>query len=568
MTIQFRIFTAVAGLFLLLCAQTAADILGAGPVVVAVILALGALLAAFAMVQTRRKLTAPLAAIHRYAQAVGRGEEAELTGRFDLEMGEVHAALKDMVAHLKSVTQTCRLSEAEAGRQAKAAQEALDKARVEEAEVGKLLSSMNEAAGKAQAVSEKIFAAIGELTERVHEVSRGVDIQRDRMTETATAMEEMTGSIVEVARNAHSAAESADHSKRNASTGAAGVRRAVDSIERVRDRILNLKETMAQLGRQAEGIGRIITVINEIADQTNLLALNAAIEAARAGEAGRGFAVVADEVRKLAEKTMTATKEVGEAVQRIQTGAQENVQAVEAAAGDIVESSREATQSGAFMEEIVGLVDDTASQASSIAAASGQQSSVGEEINRAVSEVTRVAQETAQGMAQSAHALVEVSGLVEELDMLIQGMAKGKLDGALGSDRLVEWTPELSVNIGLIDGHHKALVNLINELHQAMRQRRSEKVMLDVVNRLKQYAMKHFKTEEELFARHGYPEAARHAEIHRKFEAKVQEFEDGLKSGAAKVTMDIMRFLKDWLVGHIMGTDKKYAPFLNSMGVK
>ncbi len=567
MSIQVRIFAAVGGLFLLLCLSCLAGLFGAGTMVQAGILGLGVLFAVFALIQIRARLTAPLEAIRHYALAVARGEKTALTGRFLREMDDLRTALTGMVAHLEDASRTCRESEAEALRQHRSAEEALAKSRAEEAEVSTLLANMNTAAAKAQAVSEKIFAAIGELTGRVNSVSQGVEVQRDRMTETATAMEEMTGTIIEVARNAASAAKSAEHSKQNAATGAAGVRRAVASIERVRDRILTLKETMAQLGQQAEGIGRVITVINEIADQTNLLALNAAIEAARAGDAGRGFAVVADEVRKLAEKTMAATKEVGDAVERIQARAQENVTAVEQAAGDIVDSAREATDSGRFMEEIVGIVDDTALQVASIATASEEQSAAGEEINRAVSEVTRVAQETAQGMEQSSHALVEVSSLVEELDMIIQGLASGKLDN-LNSDRLVEWTPALSVGIGTIDDQHKVLVDLINELHQAMRQRRSDKLMLDVVDRLKNYTVKHFQQEERFFAQHGYPEAKSHAEIHRKFEAKVMEFEAALKKGTAKVTMDIMRFLKEWLVGHIQGTDKKYAPFLQAKGVK
>ena len=567
MSLQVRIFAAVCGLFILLCASCLSGLLGAETTAQIVILALGALFTLFALTQIRARLTAPLEAIRRYALAVAKGEKAELNGQFHMEMADLRDALASMVSHLESVSAACRESEAEVTRQHRSAEEALAKSRAEEAEVSGLLSDMGTAAQKARAVSERIFAAIGELTGQVQQVNQGVEVQRDRMTETATAMEEMTGTIIEVARNAASAATSADHSKSNASTGAAGVRRAVGSIERVRDSILTLKETMAQLGQQAEGIGRVITVINEIADQTNLLALNAAIEAARAGDAGRGFAVVADEVRKLAEKTMAATKEVGDAVERIQARAQENVAAVEHAAGDIVESAREATESGRFMEEIVGIVDETALQVSSIAAASEEQSAAGEEINRAVSEVTRVAQETAQGMEQSSHALVEVSGLVEELDMIIQGLASGKL-GSVKSDQLVEWTDALSTDIGSIDDQHKVLVNLINELHQAMRQRRSDRVMLDVVDRLKNYTVKHFQHEEQLFARHGYADAKSHAEIHRKFEAKVMEFEAALKGGAAKVTMDVMRFLKDWLVGHIQGTDKKYAPFLIAKGVK
>ena len=132
---------------------------------------------------------------------------------------------------------------------------------------------------------------------------------------------------------------------------------------------------MGELGKQAQGIGQIITVIEDIADQTNLLALNAAIEAARAGEAGRGFAVVADEVRKLAEKTMSATREVVDFVGAIQDCAQKNVVATDSAVKLVEESTGLAGQSGEALHAIVGMVQRTADQVRAIATASEEQSS-------------------------------------------------------------------------------------------------------------------------------------------------------------------------------------------------
>ncbi|MEW5774845.1 MAG: bacteriohemerythrin, partial [Thermodesulfobacteriota bacterium] len=306
----------------------------------------------------------------------------------------------------------------------------------------------------------------------------------------------------------------------------------------------------------------------------NLLALNAAIEAARAGDAGRGFAVVADEVRKLAEKTMTATKEVGDAIGNIQSHARENVAAVEAAAQDIVASTEAANESGRFMEEIVRIVDETAGQVQSIAAASEEQSAASEEINRAVAEVTRVASETAEGMSRSAQALMEATSLVEELDSMIQGMAgskEGKDDlGALSGkgEAFIAWTPALSVGIASIDEQHKVLVGLVNELHAAMRQRRGNAVLSGVLDRLKDYTVKHFKYEEKLFEQHRYPEADAHAQIHSKLVEQVLDFAEELGSGRATVSMDLLRFLKKWLTEHIMGADKKYAPHLTARGVR
>ncbi len=270
---------------------------------------------------------------------------------------------------------------------------------------------------------------------------------------------------------------------------------------------------------------------------------------------------------------MTATKEVGQAIGNIQAHAKENVAAVESAASDIVASTEAANESGRFMEEIVRIVDETAGQVQSIAAASEEQSAASEEINRAVAEVTRVAGDTADGMARSAQALMEVHSLVEELDHMIQGMAGAKqgsdaLGGLTGGEVFIPWSTTLSVGITSIDEQHKVLVNLINELHAAMRQRRGANVLNDVLGRLKDYTVKHFKYEEKLFAQHGYPEAEAHAQIHSKLVEKVLDFAEDIRAGRATVSMDLLRFLKSWLTDHIMGTDKKYGPFLTGRGVR
>ncbi len=233
-------------------------------------------------------------------------------------------------------------------------------------------------------------------------------------------MEEMNATVLEVAQNAVYAATSAEEAKKTAAKGAEIVNDAVTSIGKVQHQTDELHDNMDGLGRQAQGIGDIINVISDIADQTNLLALNAAIEAARAGEAGRGFAVVADEVRKLAEKTMSATKEVGQVIGNIQKSTTASIENTRVMVQLVTESTDKASQSGKSLHSIVQMVAQTSDQVSSIATASEQQSASSEEINRAVEEINRISSESAEDMDMAAQALQELSAQTEKMVQLMR----------------------------------------------------------------------------------------------------------------------------------------------------
>jgi methyl-accepting chemotaxis protein/hemerythrin len=509
----------------------------------------------------------PLRAIRFYTGKVAEGDfAAHIEGKFIHELLNLKNSITTMTSHIVANMREVEAKEKLASDNALKAEEALEEAKKASEEIKSIMGAMNEAAANAKEISEHVFSSIGGLSQQVHHVNGGVGIQRDRLTETATAMEQMNNTVYEVARSASNAAESAEKSKHNAQVGAEGVQRAVTSIEQIKQTILNLKETMSKLGEQADNIGQIMNVITDIADQTNLLALNAAIEAARAGDAGRGFAVVADEVRKLAEKTMDATKEVGTAVSTIQDNARENITAVEAAADGIVESTKSAAESGKFMEEIVGFVEDTANQVASIATASEEQSAASEQINRALSEVTEVASETADGMEESAKALGEISSSVEELDTIIQGIASGQFVD-IKSGKIVEWTQDFAVNVRVLDEHHQTLFKYINELYNSMKNRKADTVMSGITEKLVEYTKYHFGYEEKLFNKYGYPETESHKKAHRMFVDTITKFDQDLKAGKATVSNEIIRFLKEWLIEHILKVDTRYSEFLNSHGV-
>ncbi|WP_432736071.1 methyl-accepting chemotaxis protein [Maridesulfovibrio sp. FT414] len=272
-------------------------------------------------------------------------------------------------------------------------------------------------------ITGQVNSSAGVIASQIEEAAKGAAFQSERTTETATAMEEMNSTTMEVARNAVSAADNAIAAKDNAHEGQEEVRNLIKSIEAVRGHAESLETFMDELGQQTVSVGSVITVIQDIADQTNLLALNAAIEAARAGEAGRGFAVVADEVRKLAEKTMTATDEVGSAIKAIQAGAKRSIDGVKQATMAVETSTDIAQSSGKTLERIVEIVNSTSDQVQSIATAAEQQSATSEEIHRAVDDINTIATQTAAGMQEANEASNGLVGMCEELNSLIKRLS-------------------------------------------------------------------------------------------------------------------------------------------------
>lgn len=291
-----------------------------------------------------------------------------------------------------------------------------------EAEISDQNERIATAAHEATSVSDELAASAVQLAALVRDAKEGTCAQTERTSETATAMEEMNATVLEVARHAQEAAVNADEARSRAEQGAAIVTEVVSSIDEVATNAGELKNSMEELGERANSIGKVLGVIEDIADQTNLLALNAAIEAARAGEAGRGFAVVADEVRKLAEKTMQATSEVHGAIIGIQDGARKNVKATEIAVNSVMKSTEMAGLSGEALVSIVSVAEATADRVRSIATAAEQQSVASEEINKATMDVNTICGETELRMIDASEAIERLAKLAETLADVIRKM--------------------------------------------------------------------------------------------------------------------------------------------------
>ena len=374
-------------------------------------------------IATKRSLADPLVMV---AAKAARVAEGDLTQEFKLnrhdEIGRLSGALEQMVANLQQRIADAEQKSCEANDQScKAAAATVDaQAAKEKAEEGQ--QALLTAAKEVETVVSRLSAATEELSTQVEESSRSTGMQLDRVTMSATAMEQMNSTVMEVARNAGIASEGSERAREKARQGEEIVRQSVNAINEVQRDTNELKRDMESLGQKAEGIGAIMTVISDIADQTNLLALNAAIEAARAGDAGRGFAVVADEVRKLAEKTMTATLEVGNAISGIQQGARQSIGAVEQTTNRLDTATALVKESGFSLATIVEESVRTADQVRSIATAAEEQSAASEEITHSLDEINRMAEATAAAMRQSAQAVaklveqsLDLQGLVNEL---------------------------------------------------------------------------------------------------------------------------------------------------------
>ncbi len=337
----------------------------------------------------------------------------------------VYKAIVAMVSALKANIERAHeesLRAQDAAEKAGAAQRAAEEAqsRAESARRQGLL----DAAAQLEGVVNIIASASEQLSAQIEQSSHGAAQQASRIADTATAVEEMNVTVLEVARNASAGADLSGAAQDKARDGEQVTAQCQTAINEVQSDAISLKANMDQLSGHAQAINEIMTVISDIADQTNLLALNAAIEAARAGEAGRGFAVVADEVRKLAEKTMASTQDVGRAIHAIQESSQDGVRRMDAAVDKVNLATELSLRSGEALKEILDLAGQTADQVRNIATASEQQSASSEEIARSVEHVNTIAGETAQAMGEASKAVSELAAQAQKLARIIESLKR------------------------------------------------------------------------------------------------------------------------------------------------
>jgi methyl-accepting chemotaxis protein len=267
--------------------------------------------------------------------------------------------------------------------------------------------------------SHALSSSSTELSASAEHMATGAQQQTGQAQQVSTAVEEMTAAVIETSKNAAEASDVATKASEIADTGSEVVTQTISGIQRISEVVQSSAGTINNLAKSAEQIGEIIGVIDDIADQTNLLALNAAIEAARAGEQGRGFAVVADEVRKLAERTTKATSEISTMIKGIQSETSDAVRSIEDGAKEVSLGRELADKAGESLGEILNMNQRVMNMIHHIATAAEEQSTSAEEISRNVEQISNVTQDTARGANQSRHEAERLNKQSENLASLV-----------------------------------------------------------------------------------------------------------------------------------------------------
>lgn len=283
----------------------------------------------------------------------------------------------------------------------------------------RLLDALEGLIGKVVHVTHKVASASVQLSATAEEISKGTHQLTARASQAASAVEQMNATVGQVADSSGKAASLSQETVATAKDGGAVVSETIAGMQHLSEAVANSATIIEALGNSSDQIGAIVRTIEDIADQTNLLALNAAIEAARAGEAGRGFAVVADEVRKLAERTTKATKEIGDMIRKIQQDTRGAVESMQEGTRKVSVGVELANKTGEALTQIVQMVSQSADMIRHIAVASEEQSVATKQIADDIDKVAQVTRESATGAGESAKASQDLSQMAIELQDVV-----------------------------------------------------------------------------------------------------------------------------------------------------
>lgn len=417
---------------------------------------------------------------------------------------------------------------------------------------------------------------LGDVTAQMVDTGRktAVDIQRqaDEIAQAVEAVDTLADSIQGVAAKSNQAAEHAESANQAVVNGQNEVDKTISSINSLAGELELVATAVKKLEDDSANIGGILEAIRGIADQTNLLALNAAIEAARAGEQGRGFAVVADEVRSLARRTQEETVRINSMIDQLQEGSHQAVDVMERSNRRTAETVDQAASAGKMLSVIQEAVSSINSMNMQIADGANHQTEVSENIRENIAQLDSLSQNSARDSGRLTASTVQVAALANEVNAWLNRFTVDYDQLALTRQERDKgaafvWDAKFSVGIVEIDRQHKALMDMANELKFELDGKRSIKTARRILKGLIDYTATHFSYEEQLMDQTRYSEAEAHKELHRKLVDDVMGYNERIEQGDEEVLGELMAFIKGWLIEHIQKTDKRLGAHLQQTGL-